>query len=456
MRKLTLGAAVLVAITAGGAATAAFGAGRGLIGVNVVFNSPVTQDKLNALASYGVVRDRLDAIRAVTMQARASDLSAIRALPFVAAAAPDAVRAISPSPAQPVPDNLSSGLSTWDLDAVNITDTAAQARVTPQTGAGVYVAVLDSGLLKNWRYYFPEERIAVQHARSFGGGGGDVGTVSSQPNKWESDASSHGTHVTSTIIGYNFFGAPINGVAPGSIVIPVKVLNQNGSGWSSVIARGILYAADLKTRVLGNAPMVINMSLGGSRLDPLEKAAIDYAIERGVVIVAAAGNEGEEGMHYPGAYAPVISVAATGWAGQWLTTPSWWRTSDVADPTAASDFYVANFSSREHAGQELDVAAPGSLVVGAYQINGQIGYYYLNGTSMATPHVAGLSALMLQKNAGLGQAQIEAILKSTALPMAPGSMTVSDGAGGAVTHTWGADATGEGMVQADAALAATP
>jgi len=158
------------------------------------------------------------------------------------------------------------------------------------------VAVLDTGLLDSWRKYFPQERIAEEYGKSFGGGGGEVGNVSEQPNKWEHDQDSHGTHVTSTIIGYNLRGNPINGVAPMATIIPVKVLNQTGSGWSSVIAKGITYVADLKKGPLAGHPVVINMSLGGSVLDAVEKAAIDYAISKGVIIVASAGNSGERGL----------------------------------------------------------------------------------------------------------------------------------------------------------------
>lgn len=455
MRKYILSAAGCISLAVTIIVSTSFAASNGLIGVNVVFNSDITQDKLNALATYGRIRDRVDAIRAVTMQARGSDLDSIRALPFVVSASPDAERKIGPEPAQPIADNLDSGLSTWDLDAVNVTESATQTRLTPLTGAGVYVAVLDTGLLKNWRHYFPPERIATKYGASFGGGGGEIGNVSTQPNKWESDTNSHGTHVTSTIIGYDIRGTAINGVAPGATVIPVKVLNQNGSGWSSVIARGIVYVADLKAGPLANAPVVINMSLGGPQLDAVEKSAIDYAIARGVIIIAAAGNEGEEGMGYPGAYAPVISAAAAGWEGEW-TAASWWRTLNVADPTSVGDFYITDFSSREKSGQQLDIAAPGSWVVGPYQVNGQLGYYYLGGTSMASPHVAGIAALMLQKNAALTQGQVESILKSSALPIPPGALTVNDGSGGMQTFTWGTDATGDGLVQADAALTATP
>jgi subtilisin family serine protease len=300
------------------------------------------------------------------------------------------------------------------------------------------VGVLDTGLLDSWRQYFPEQRIATQYAKSFGGGGGENGTVSEQPNKWEHDQNSHGTHVTSTIIGFNLGGTSFNGVAPKATIIPVKVLNQNGSGKSSMVAQGIVYMANLKKGPLKDSPVVINMSLGGSVLDAVEKAALDYAIDAGVIIVASAGNSGEAGMGYPGAYAPVISVASAGLDKKFTTAPSWWRTVNVPDPTNPNDFYIADYSSREKSGQELDVTAPGSNVVGPYQINsGQLGYYYLSGTSMASPHVAGIVALMAQKNKDLTQAQAEKILKGAALPMA------TDREAGA------------GLITADAALGIT-
>jgi len=310
----------------------------------------------------------------------------------------------------------------------------------PQNGSGVYVAVLDTGLMDTWRQYFPQERIAAQYAKCFGGGGGEVGAVSTQPNKWEHDANSHGTHVTSTILGYSIGGTPIQGVAPRANVIPVKVLNQNGSGWSSVVAMGIVYVAQLKAGPLAAYPVVINMSLGGPSLDAMEKAAIDYAVSQGVIVVAAAGNEGTWGMSYPGAYAPVIAAAAAGWTREW-TTPTWWYNLDVTEPTNPADFYIAGFSSRARPGQDLDVAAPGSWVVGPYQLQqGKTSYYYLGGTSMASPHVAGTVALLAQKNPALTAAQAEAILTATAIPM----------------PAWGPTAAGAGMLDAAAALAALP
>ncbi len=247
----------------------------------------------------------------------------------------------------------------------------------------------------------------------------------------------------------------MNGAAPLAKVIPVKVLNQNGSGWSSVLARGIYEVANLKLGALKDHPVVINMSLGGPGLDAVEKAALDYAIANGVLIVASAGNEGTDGMGYPGAYAPVISVAASGWTGEW-TAPSWWRNLDVADPLKPEDFYIADFSSRALAGQDLDVAAPGSWIVGPYQVNGQASYYYLGGTSMASPHVAGVVALLCEKKPALTQAEAEPSLEGTAVYLAPGSRTLLGASGAAEVVSWGADATGAGLVDAAAALAALP
>ena len=447
--------------------------GSATIGINVVLKGPATTAQLGRLGAYGKVLDQIVALNAVHMSGKASDLAAIQALPFVSGAAPDVEREGRPLIPVAVSD-FAGGFSTWDLDALNVTSAPlTTTRAVAQDGSGVYVAILDTGLLPTWRQFFPAERIATQYATSFGGGGNDRGSVSDQPNKWEQDVDAHGTHVTSTVLGYQFFGTRINGVAPKATVIPVKVLNQNGRGWSSVIAHGIVYIADLKTTL--NAPVVINLSLGGPAADPIENAAIDYAIGKGVIVVAGAGNSGDQGMDFPGAYPPVISVAAAGWVGQWgcgTTTqnPAWFVLCDVAEPTAASDFYIASFSGRSiNASQDLDVAAPGSWVVGPFQSNNaqpnnslgksQGQYFFVSGTSTATPHVAGIAALMLQKHPGLTAAAAETILESSAIPIPPGTRTVFEPLGTGLTpvvQTWGANATGAGLATADLALAATP
>ncbi|WP_299029958.1 S8 family serine peptidase [uncultured Thermanaerothrix sp.] len=429
-----------------------------MIGINVLLNTEVTPAVLADLGQYGKVRDVITEIKAVTLQTRASRLETLRSLPYVAAANPDAERQGAPVDTVLVED-FANGLSTWDLDAINVTDFGFNNRQVGYDGDGVYVAVLDTGLLDSWRQYFPQERIATEYAISFGGGGGEMGFVSTQPNKWEHDQNSHGTHVTSTIIGYSLRGVSVNGVAPKAKIIPVKVLNQNGSGWSSVVARGIVYVADLKAGPLKNHPVVINMSLGGPVLDAVEKAAIDYAVAQGVILVASAGNSGAAGMGYPGAYAPVISVAASGWVGEWypVGNRAWWYNRDVPDPTDAQDYYITDFSSRALPGQDLDVAAPGSWVVGPYQLqSGKTSYYFLGGTSMASPHVAGIVALMAQKYPSLTPAQAESILERSATYLAPGCRTIYTPYGYSEQVCWGSDATGAGLATADAALSTTP
>ncbi|GAP15976.1 subtilisin-like serine protease [Longilinea arvoryzae] len=459
MKRLVFSLALILCLLAAVAGPVSAASNGKMIGINVMLNRDVSDSILTDLATHGKVRDVVAEINVVTLQAAEGELSTIRSLPYVAAANPDEERSGAPIDTVGA-TNFTNGINTWDLDAINVTNLQpGPARVVSYDGAGVYVAVLDTGLLDSWRQYFPQERITTQYAIAFGGGGGEVGAVSSQPNKWEHDQNSHGTHVTSTILGYNRTGVSVNGVAPMATIIPVKVLNQNGSGWSSVVARGIVYVADLKAGPLANSAVVINMSLGGPSLDAMEKAAVDYAVSKGVIIVASAGNEGDAGMGYPGAYAPVISVAASGWTGEWSPAGNrtWWYASDVPDPTNPDDFYITDFSSRQLAGQDLDVAAPGSWVVGPYQVNsGQISFYFLGGTSMASPHVAGIVALMAQKNPGLTATQAESILTGAAIPLAPGCRTILGSSGASEQVCWGANATGAGLITADLALTATP
>ncbi len=441
----------------------------GTIGVNVLLKAPATAANRTELAKYGTLMDEIQELNVIRVKMKASQLPAVQALPFVASANPDAERH-----AGPVDDvaatNFAGGLGTWDQDAVNVASVGAFGRTVPFDGNGVYVAILDTGLLPTWRQYFPQERVAVGLAKSFGGGGGENGNVSEQPNKWESDVNSHGTHVTSTVLGYDLRGTAINGTAPMATVIPVKVLNQNGSGWSSTIARGIMYIRDLKLGALANSPVVINMSLGGSVLDAVERSAIDKAIEAGVIIVASAGNSGPTGaMGFPGAYQPVISVASSGYVQEWNSTSgnNWWNVQNPVDPTNPAEHYISAFSALRTGIQDLDVAAPGSWVVGPYQNNqsNRETFFFLGGTSMASPHVAGIVALMLQKSPTLGEvvpanraARAEQILTSTAIQIPDVNQQVRSGPGAPLSTppSWDENRSGSGLATADAALAATP
>ncbi len=414
------------------------------IGVNVLVNRVIDENMLAQLKTFGRIVKVYNELNALSIAVNAQDLINLKSLSFVIDAQPDAERNTGPVEAVAATD-FSEGLQTWNMDAINTME--AGVRTVPQTGEGVYVAVLDTGLPDSWRNLFPAERIATQYAKSFGGGGGEVGNVSEQPNKWEHDQNGHGGHVTSTIIGYKLFNQNINGVAPKATIIPVKVLGQNGSAWGSVIAEGIVYVANLKAGPLKDSPVVINMSLGGPALDILEKTAIDYAIAKGVIIVAAAGNSGNGGMGYPGAYAPVISAAASGWKYS-FPNPVASLFTNVSESFA--DYFIAGFSSRQKQFQDLDVAAPGVYILGPYNRNSgsSQSWYFLSGTSLASPHVAGIAALMAQKSPNITGPEMEKIMENAAFHVGAGSTLLLPG----FTISWGSDAPGSGYITADAAL----
>lgn len=200
------------------------------------------------------------------------------------------------------------------------------------------------------------------------------------------DVQGHGTHCAG-IVAATDNEVGVIGVAPATHLLPVKVLNDQGFGSYSRIASGVRYVADLQLEgELNDYPRIISMSLGGPSSSKELKEAIDYAIEKGCFVIAAAGNEGyREGVNninYPGKYPAVITIASMDKTG----LPS-------------------RFSS---AGVEVDLAAPGEQVYSTHK-NGS--YAYLSGTSMATPHVAGVGALILSHVAGIShQSQLEAFL----------------------------------------------
>lgn len=206
------------------------------------------------------------------------------------------------------------------------------------------------------------------------------------------DEVGHGTHVAGTIACLSNNATGVAGVTWQCHIMPVRVLARivnianpsdvRGTGSAADIAAGIRWAVD-------NGARVLNLSLGGSVDTTVEREAIAYAIAHGAVVVAAMGNGGAAASpSFPGAYPDVVAVGAI----------------DQAD-------HRASFSQ---VGPHIDVVGPGVGVLSTVWNNG---FTTMSGTSMATPHVAGVAALVLSCNSGLTGAQVADILRQTARPL---------------------------------------
>lgn len=211
------------------------------------------------------------------------------------------------------------------------------------SGQDILIAVLDTG-------------IDCRHEDLVGKVAASV-NVTDSPTA--SDLHGHGTHIAGIIAAATNNGIGIASVAPDCRLMNVKVADDSGTCYGSVVARGITWAVE-------HGANVINMSLVIDSPSPELQQAIDYAWSNGVVVVAAAGNDMGTRLAYPAYYSNCIAVAAA----------------DV-------DGHVASWSGD---GAWVDVAAPGVKV---YSILPDNGYGYKSGTSMAAAHVSGVAGLLL-------------------------------------------------------------
>ena len=271
----------------------------------------------------------------------------------------------------------------WGLDAIG-----ADAAWAVTRGAGVVVAVVDTGvapapdldgrLLPGWNVLARSEDAA--------------------------DDNGHGTHVAGTVAEVGGNGLAESGVAPEASILPVKVLDSTGAGSDADVAAGIVWAADHDARI-------INLSLGGSQPSTVLADGVAYARTRGVLIVAAAGNDGGA-VGVPARLAGVVAVGAV-------------DSTRVRAPFSAG-------------GRALDLVAPGVDIL-QQTLDGVGGYAdrSWSGTSMASPQVAGVAALALAAGRAKTAAGLARLLTRTALDLGvPGRDP----------------AYGAGLVRADAAL----
>lgn len=248
-----------------------------------------------------------------------------------------------------------------------------------ETGEGIVVAVLDTGIDLN----HPDLKGNIIDGRNFTGEG---------RRDDYSDGNGHGTHVAGTIAGV-MNGSGVIGVAPDAKLLICKVLDSQGSGSYQGIIKGIEYASKWRG-ANGEKVRVMNMSLGGAYDDPKLYKAILEAVSKGILIIVASGNEGDNDEStleygYPALYNECITISA-----------------------CDENKNLAPFSNNS---LEVDCIASGVDVMSTYP-NGQ--YARLSGTSMATPHITGAIALIIkygekQFQRTLTESEIYALLAKT-------------------------------------------
>lgn len=212
------------------------------------------------------------------------------------------------------------------------------------------------------------------------------------------DDHGHGTHIAGLIAANANNGTGSAGLCPLCSILPIKVLNASNVGTWSDVAAGIVYAVD-------HGAQIINLSLGGTSNAPVVQAAVAYATEHDVLIVAAAGNSRSDTLFYPAALEDAIAVSAT-------------RQDDTR-------WSLSNY------GAWVDVAAPGYTIYSTYHdLNNYYGgYIFMSGTSMAAPHVAGLAGLLLSQNPERTATDLRRILLETADDLGEPGVDVDFGSG---------------------------
>ncbi len=266
----------------------------------------------------------------------------------------------------------------WGMSKINM---PAAWDIT-EGSSDIIIAIVDTGIDLD----HPDFSCTVSSGANKLTSGYDFYNNDSNPD----DDNNHGTHVAGIAGACTNNTIGVAGAAPNVRLMPVKVLNYAGSGNYSDVASGVIYAAD-------NGAKIINLSLGGSSANSTLENAVNYATNtKGALVIAAAGNCAQGGgtcsgvnpIMYPAAYSGAVAVAATDSNDNWA--------------------YYSEYHSY------VEVAAPGGLL--AKQIRSTIigNYGDKYGTSMATPHVAGLAALIWTMNSGMTHSEVRQILQSTA------------------------------------------
>jgi subtilisin family serine protease len=286
--------------------------------------------------------------------------------------------------------------ASWGLDRIDQRALPLDGNVTRrQTGLGVTTYIIDTGVYAGHSEFIG--RVATGFSAVSDGNGTD-------------DCQGHGTHVAGTVAGSTY------GVAPQATVVPVRVLDCSGSGSTAGVIAGIDWMIAHHT---AGTPAVANLSLGGG-YSPAMNAAVARAVADGIVMAVAAGNENADACGVsPASEASAMTVGAT----------------EANDARA----YYSNFGSC------VDIFAPGSAIVSA-GTSSPTARRSLSGTSMATPHVAGAAALLLEVTPGLTPAAVASALSISATPNV---VTDPVGTANLLLYTGAASAAGAGGTGVD-------
>lgn len=322
-------------------------------------------------------------------------LAALSAMPDVEVAEPDSVMSAVPVPAMEVAvappgaahadyPNDPQYKFQWHMRQIGMPEAWKLA-----DGGGVTVAVLDTGVgYEDFERYheLPDLKgITFVDGYDF---------VDNDPHA--NDDHGHGSHVTGTIAQVTHNGIGVTGIARNVKIMPLKVLSASGSGSVAGIADAIRYAADKGAKV-------INMSLGGPFPSRALKKAVEYAHKKGVVVVCAAGNDSRSSVGYPAAYPGAFAVSATQYDESITFYSNYGKAIDIAAPGG-------NTRVDQNGDGMPDGVLQNTIKIGDPTADDYFGYM---GTSMASPHVAGVAALVVGEGV-TDPAMVEKILQDTA------------------------------------------
>jgi serine protease len=359
--------------------------------------------------------------------AAAALLTALRADPMVEAAEPQRLFRLIPDPAgqnylsPPLPPRRQTPEPNhggwrpndprypeqWNFARIQVEEAWARTR-----GKGAVVAVIDTGVALQYadRGYLCRDfkQTDFVHPYDF---------VHRDRNPM--DDNGHGTHVAGTIAESTDNHEGVAGIAFEAKIMPLKVLTREGFGRMSDVAAAIRYAAD-------KGAHIINLSLGSPFPDAITRGAIEYAHRRGVTIIAAAGNSGGQGVSFPAAYPQCIAVSALGPTGELAPYSSWGPEVAISAPGGdktrgeeagiLQNTYLRQVRHSAQAEKPTDPSDPDpARRLEETQVDD---YFAFQGTSMATPHVAGVAALVVSMGVRDPQ-EIRAVLLQSAKPRGP-------------------------------------